>query len=129
MNIKGNLPKNKHDFESIEALKRQSKAELRGVLPELIKWLQDGNWPISKSVEDILLRFGKELIPLIRRIFQTNDGQWKYFVLSGLVNRLPLQILTEIRPDLMRIKNSPTRDEKLEELDELADELLKKLNL
>uniref|UniRef100_UPI00403EFD00 DUF5071 domain-containing protein n=1 Tax=Paenibacillus sp. Y5S-9 TaxID=3122489 RepID=UPI00403EFD00 len=54
------LPKDKTDFESVDKL---SNNELEEILPELFEWLQDGNWPISGSVENLLLRFGEELIP------------------------------------------------------------------
>ncbi|MEI2280658.1 DUF5071 domain-containing protein [Paenibacillus polysaccharolyticus] len=61
MNIRTILPKDKFDVESVEKLAKRSNDELRHILPELMEWLQDGNWPISKPVEDLLLRFGDEL--------------------------------------------------------------------
>nr|WP_145331961.1 DUF5071 domain-containing protein [Paenibacillus xylanexedens] len=58
MNIRTMLPKDKFDIKSVEKLAKRSNDELREILPELMEWLQDGNWPISKPVEDLLLRFG-----------------------------------------------------------------------
>ncbi|GIP20618.1 DUF5071 domain-containing protein [Paenibacillus sp. J22TS3] len=127
MNIRKYLPENKHDFESVNVLKTLDKDELKEILPELFEWLQDGNWPISHSIENILLRFDEELIPHIHKVLQTNDGQWKYFLLEGLVNRLPNSILIQLREDLIRIINDPTKDEELEELGNTAANLLNKI--
>ncbi|WP_342551987.1 DUF5071 domain-containing protein [Paenibacillus sp. FSL R7-0652] len=127
MNIITMLPKDKHDFEAVEKLSKCSKDELRDVLPELMKWLQDGNWPISQPVEDILLRFGDELIPHVRDVFQTRDPQWEYFMLTGLISRLPLECLYMLKPDLERIIDQPTYSEVLEEMDEAIILLLNKI--
>lgn len=87
MDIREWLPRDKHDFEAVRKLSKCSDAELKEIIPELTEWLQDGNWPISKSVEDLLLRFGEELIPHIKNVFKTKDPQWEYFMLTGLISR------------------------------------------
>jgi len=121
------LPKDKFDVESVEKLAKRSNDELRDILPELMEWLQDGNWPISKPVEDLLLRFGDELIPHIQYSFQTRDPQWEYFMLTGLISRLPLECLRMLKPNLERIIECPTDSEILEELDEVIVPMLNRL--
>lgn len=127
MNIRTILPKDKFDVESVEKLAKRSNDELREILPELMEWLQDGNWPISKPVENLLLRFGVELIPYIQYVFQTRDPQWEYFMLSGLIPRLPLECLRMLKPDLERIIECPTDSEILEELDDVIVPMLNQL--
>ncbi|SCZ02430.1 protein of unknown function [Paenibacillus polysaccharolyticus] len=127
MNIRTMLPKDKFDVESVEKLAKRSNDELRDILPELMEWLQDGNWPISKPVEDLLLRFGDELIPHIQYVFQTRDCTWEYFMLTGLISRLPLECLRMLKPDLERIIECPTDSEILEELDEVIIPMLNQL--
>lgn len=127
MNIKDLVPQHKSDFERVSLLKQQPSENLKVILPELLEWLQDGNWPIAKDIEDIVLEFGIELIPHIKHIFNSNDGCWKYFVLHGLVNRLPRDILLELREDPKRILNYPSRDEKDEGLDDILQELLERI--
>ncbi|KGP81877.1 hypothetical protein P364_0115840 [Paenibacillus sp. MAEPY2] len=127
MDIREWLPRDKHDFEAVRKLSELSNAELKEILPELMEWLQDGNWPISKSVEDLLLRFGEELIPHIQNVFKTKDPQWEYFMLSGLISRLPSQYLIILKDDLERILKNPTKSETLEELDEVIVPLLNKI--
>ncbi|MDN4600636.1 DUF5071 domain-containing protein [Paenibacillus sp. F6_3S_P_1C] len=126
-NIRELLPRDKHDLERVEQLKTESLENLRLILPELLEWLQDGNWPISDPIEDILINFQYELIPYIREILDTNDVGWKYFLLDGLVRKLPDNILRELEQDLRRIINRPTKDEKTEEVDEIAREILERL--
>lgn len=127
MAIRDLIPQDKHDFERVEQLKAQPLENLRPILPELFMWLQDGNWPISDPIGDILLSFQYELLPYIREILGTNDEGWKYYLLDGLVRKLPDEILTELKPELKRIMNKPTHDEKLEEVDEIAVQLMKRL--
>lgn len=127
MNVREWLPRDKHDFEAVRKLSELGNEELRDIIPELTKWLQDGNWPISKSVEDLLLRFGEELIPHIQNVFKTKDPQWEYFMLSGLISRLPSRYLIVLKDDLERILKNPTKSEMLEELDEIIVPLLNKI--
>lgn len=127
MEIKKMLPKDKTDFKSVKKLSKLSNNELEEILPELFEWLQDGNWPISESVENLLLRFGEELIPHIKNVFKTRDPQWEYFMLSGLISRLPSRYLILLKDDLERILKNPTKSEVLEELDEVIIPLLNKI--
>ncbi|WP_257219599.1 DUF5071 domain-containing protein [Paenibacillus sp. LK1] len=127
MNVREWLPRDKHDYEAVRKLSELSNEELRDIIPELMEWLQDGNWPIARSVEDLLLRFGEELIPHIQNVFKTKDPQWEYFMLTGLIRRLPSRYLIVLKVDLERILKNPTEDEMLEELDEVIIPLLNKI--
>ncbi|WP_340013757.1 DUF5071 domain-containing protein [Paenibacillus sp. FSL K6-1318] len=129
MDIRECLPRDKSDFEAVRKLSEFSNVELKVIIPELMEWLQDGNWPISKPVEDLLLRLGEDLVPHIKDVLQTQDPQWEYFILVGLIDRLPISHLSLLQTDLVRILESPTPSEVLEELDEVIVELLEKMNL
>ncbi|MFZ4913606.1 DUF5071 domain-containing protein [Paenibacillus sp. S29] len=121
------MPQHKHDLERVELLKKQPIEKLKPILPEILEWLQDGNWPIAEPIENVLLNFEEELIPYIREIFSTNDGCWKYFLLHGLIRKLPDYTLKELKADLNRMLNTPTEDEKQEELDDILIELLERV--
>ncbi|WP_339235796.1 DUF5071 domain-containing protein [Paenibacillus sp. FSL R5-0517] len=127
MDMRARLPRDKFDFEAVRKLNEFGNEELKGIIPELMEWLQDGNWPISEPVEDLLLRLGEDLVPYIKDVLQTQDPQWEYFILVGLIDRLPVSHLSMLRSDLVRILESPTHDEILEELDEVIVELLEKM--
>lgn len=127
MDFRECLPRDKFDYEAVRKLSEFSDVELKVIIPELMEWLQDGNWPISKPVEDILLRLGEDLVPHIKDVLQTQDSTWEYFILVGLIDRLPVSYLSMLRSDLVRILESPTHDEILEGLDEVIFELLEKM--
>ncbi|MBY0204440.1 DUF5071 domain-containing protein [Paenibacillus cucumis (ex Kampfer et al. 2016)] len=78
-------------------------------------------------MEDLLLRFGDELIPHIQYVFQTRDSTWEYFMLTGLISRLPSECLRMLKSDLKRILEHPTDSELLEEMDEIIIPLLNKI--
>ncbi|RCW40082.1 DUF5071 domain-containing protein [Paenibacillus prosopidis] len=122
------IPRTKMDYERVALLKRASKAKIIPILPELLMWLQDMNWPIAQDIEDILVDFEEYLIPHIRAVIKTNDGGWKFFLLHGLINRLSNEKLLELKPELIRMRFSPTKDEIEEELTEKIDELLARID-
>lgn len=122
------IPRTKMDYERVELLKNASKEKIVPILPELLEWLQDMNWPIAQDIEDIIANYEEYLIPHIRAVLKTKDGSWKYFLLHGLINRLSNEKLLELKPELLQIKFSPTNDEQLEELTEQIDELLSRID-
>ncbi|MNN96062.1 hypothetical protein D3C81_2149820 [compost metagenome] len=67
------------------------------------------------------------MIPHIREILETEDGDWKYFVLTDLLSKLPQEVLNELIPDLMRMANNPSQIDIASEVDEVASNILKTL--
>lgn len=126
VDIRELIPEHKQDYERVEQLKSKTLEEMKPILPELLEWLQDMNWPIAQDIEDIVINYQEDLLPHLKKIFITNDGEWKYFMLHGLVSRLPKHILKELRPDLIRMKDFPTKDEIVSEIDDIVTELLEK---
>ena len=120
MDIKELLPRGKHDFERVDLLKKVERDALRPIIPELLKWLQDTNWPISAEVGKMLLPFDSDLIPYIQDIFQTDDDMWKYWILSELVSKLSKKAKSGLTDDLNRFAYHPTAWEQEEGVDEIA---------
>ncbi|MFX3640048.1 MAG: DUF5071 domain-containing protein [Candidatus Pristimantibacillus sp.] len=122
------IPKNKSDYERVGLLKEAGKEKILPILPQLLEWLKDMNWPIAQDIEDILADYEEHLIPHIRAVMNSNDGGWKYFLLHGLINRLSHEKLLELKPDLERMKLSPTDDEIDEEFAEKIEDLLTRID-
>lgn len=122
------LPRNKHDFERVYKLKTMDHTDLLPLLPGLMEWMQDMNWPIAKEVAELLLLFPNEIVPLIKNVFATNDDVWKYWCLVVLIKRLPKESRSLLKSDLIRLIERPTAGEKVEELDEIAIQLLQTIN-
>jgi hypothetical protein len=108
MNIKGLIPAHKDDQKVIEKLKKLSFEEIKPIIPDLLEWLQDMNWPIAGPVAEILKPFSDSIVPEIIKILKTNDGFWKWGTLTTLARTTTNQmLLTEIE----RMAKFPTRDE------------------
>lgn len=121
------LPRDKFDFERVNKLKELDKEELIPLLPGLLEWIQDMNWPIALEVADVLITFPEELTPLIKNVLSTHDDIWKYWCLTYLVKRMQLENRKQLFNELTKLVESPSPGEKLEELDELAAEIINEL--
>ncbi|KXH86078.1 DUF5071 domain-containing protein [Sporosarcina sp. HYO08] len=118
------LPRNKYDFSRVNHLKSMNRSELSFLLPGLMEWIQDMNWPIATEVAELLLTFPNEIVPLVKDVLDTNDDVWKYWCLECLVKRFPVEFQMQLKDDLVRLVENPTTGEKLEELDQIARETL-----
>ncbi len=118
------LPRDKFDFERLNQVKKLDRSELIPLLPYLLEWVQDMNWPIAKETSDILVTFPEELIPLLKDVLNGDDDIWKYWCLECVVKRFPENVKSKLRSELIRIKEKPTTGERLEELDTTAEEIL-----
>ncbi len=122
------LPQHKADVERASAIVARGYPRVAPVLPELIAWLQDGNWPVAHVVAPFLATIGTPLLPEIRRVLQTTDDIWKYWLLAGVVAESP-DLAHALRDDLTRLASAPTAGEAAEEVDLVAREILGSLTL
>jgi hypothetical protein len=113
MNIRDLIPKHKDDQGVIEGLKNLSFEEIKPIIPELLEWLQDINWPIAGPVAEVLEPFSDILVPDILKILKTNDGVWKLWILTTLARNTKDQTLLK---EIERIATFPTKDEIEEEV-------------
>ena len=117
------LPMDKHDTSKLAEIVQIGYPEIAPLIPELLGWLQDGNWPIAKQLSPFLAGIGLPLVPHIRHVLGTDDGIWKYWVLCTVV-KASRELRQELQADLQRIATSPSKDEHAEEVDLYAQELL-----
>jgi len=118
------LPRNKHDIGKVEELKKLDRKILVALLPDLLEFIQDMNWPVAPGILEILLTFPKEIVPHVQDALTTNDDNWKWFILHFLVIELPLESRGHFKDYLTRVAENPTENELAEELDEIAKEIL-----
>lgn len=128
MSSRGCLPKDKMDLDSVAHLKTLSSNELIPLLPDLIEWLQDINWPVASELSKLLMPMGDELIPDIKKILNSNDSQWKYCILSSLVRNFTTMNKVRLKDELMRLSNNPSNEDIEEEIDNLAKEILNSMD-
>lgn len=117
------IPKDKGDIETAEKLKNYSYENVKEIIPNLLEWLQDMNWPVSNPVSKYLLTFKEEIVPEILEIFKSDDEIWKYWII-WVFGPHTESIL--IKKEIMRIITSPTSNEIREEVNKIASEIAEK---
>ena len=117
------LPKDKCDTEQAQALVALGYPAVKPVLPELMEWIQDINWPVAHVIAPFLATIGLPLVPYIRQVFATSDEMWKIWVLYALVEMSPA-IFNAVQEDVQRIADTPPQNEDQEALQEAAREVL-----
>lgn len=125
--IKKLLPQHKFDIERANAIVSCGDPAVETILPELVEWLRDYNWPVARVLSPFLANIGLPIVPAIHYVLQTDDDIWKYWVLLYIVDKSSLNVAENLRDELTRIATQPTRGEILEEANVIAQEILEKL--
>jgi hypothetical protein len=117
------IPRNKGDFDRAHAVVALGYPAVEPILPELLRWLRDMNWPITRVLGAFLAGIGAPLAPYLRRILSGDDGTWKYWIIGSVIgaNR---ELFELFKDDLQRMANNPTPEERTEEIDQQAREIL-----
>ncbi|MEK4426209.1 DUF5071 domain-containing protein [Solibacillus sp. FSL K6-1523] len=83
------IPKNKHDLEAVNELHQMPESEVIPLLPQLLEWIQDMNWPVAESVLEVLLQYPTELTPHVEEVLLGEDDMWIYWCLVRVFPELP----------------------------------------
>jgi hypothetical protein len=87
--------------------------------------VQDWNWPVAQVLSPFLASVGGPLVPHVRRIFETDDEIWKYWVIVTIMGESAV-VAEAFREELERLARMPTESEAREELDEVARGVIEK---
>jgi len=107
------IPKNKFDTSTLDELTKINEEEMKTILPDLILWIADFNWPIAKEMIKILTIYPNSLVPVIKKSldpFQTDDIL-KYWIILKLIPELSREYRDLLRQDIERIYREPTLGE------------------
>jgi hypothetical protein len=119
--LKNLIPKDKFDEEAVEKLYEYTFDELEPIMSDLLEWLQDGNWPVSRPLHVFLLTLpADKLGPYLMKILEGTDYDWKYFLISFLGHRKDGVKYEQFINEIKRIAENPTAVERGCELDEIA---------
>jgi hypothetical protein len=121
------LPLTKYETEKADALVQLGFPAVELVMPQILEWLKDLNWPVSQVFQPFLVRIGRPLAPYIRVILAGQDDAWKYSVLRVVVNQSQ-ELARALRPELVRVAKTPSAGESEEEVNLVAIEILAALN-
>jgi hypothetical protein len=117
------LPRDKHDLVRAEAIVSAGYPAVEPLMPHLLEWLQDMNWPVARVLAPFLARVGAPLERHLRLVFESTDDIWKYWVIHSVIAESP-ELRRIFRDDLQRLASSPTENERVEEVDEVARTVL-----
>jgi uncharacterized protein DUF5071 len=117
------LPKGKLDIERATELVSIGYPTVAPILPDLLEWLQDGNWPVAHVIGPFLASIGAPLTEEVRRILQTQDHLWKYWILLRVVANSH-ELAATLYPELVKIAEGDAVDEDEKEVKEVASEIL-----
>ena len=122
------VPKDKFDNSNMEVLKTIDIDKVKPILEQLLNWMQDINWPVAQELIKILPRFHFELISHIKIVFNSNDDDWKNWVLC-LMKNFPRESVLRLSSDIKRIAQYPTIGEMEAETNMYANEVIEIFNL
>nr|GAT54160.1 predicted protein [Mycena chlorophos] len=118
----------KTDYLAVRSIQEgvHTAEEMQPLIPGLLSWLQDVNWPMCSASCEQLSRFLVLAIEGARSVLQHlngDDGEWEYNLLR-FVGTVPPALREPLRPEIERIAQRPTASEVDNELSELVIELL-----
>ena len=124
MKIQQLIPKDKSDIETAEKLSGHSYDEIKSIVPELLTWIQDMNWPVARPVADYLESISEHLTLDLLEILKGTDDIWKYWTLHvfGLWSKNPVD--KRLMDEIKRIATTPTKGEQTEEVDQIARQII-----
>ena len=123
------LPKNIFDDSGLNILSSLSESEIAPIVPKLIRWMADINWPVAFKVRDVLAKFPYISVNIVRDVLKENenDNILKFWTIRKLIPFYPYECQLSLLDDLKRICYAPTEGEKSEEVDIYAAELISKI--
>jgi hypothetical protein len=117
------FPRSKHDTDRAASLIALGYDRLLPIMPRILEWLQDINWPVARVIQPFLVDIGAPLAPYVRDVLFTDDELWKFFVLDHVV-ACSSELAYALREDLLRMAANPTKGEIQEGSNDLAKKIL-----
>ncbi|NMH28499.1 DUF5071 domain-containing protein [Flavobacterium silvaticum] len=127
MNNEDLIPRDKEDLDFIERLKNKSIIEIKEIIPRLLVWLQDGNWPQATPIMKYFQPHVNEIDSELVEILKGNDPSWKYHIINGLLKNSPAKLNENLIAVLRELAQNPSIADQEEEINLLSEEVLNDL--
>ena len=76
---------------------------IHNILPNLLEWTQDLNWPGSRIIAELLASIGEPLIPFIKVVFKAQDHIWNYWILSYILDKWQSDLVQQLEFEILEI--------------------------
>jgi hypothetical protein len=117
------VPSNKHDIGKVAALEALGYPAIDPILPQLLVWIQDINWPVARKLCPVLAGIGQPLAPYLREVLRGSDDIWIYWILNDIVSHSP-SLVQSLKDELTYLAESGSQEEGVRDL---ARELCREL--
>ena len=128
-NLKELIPVDKFDLSGVSMLMEIDEKDIKPIIPDLLLWTVDMNWPVATEMVKVLVRFPDIVIPYIKKILSPSevDEEWKWFIIVHFIPKFTKDKQEQLLGDIRRICDYPTDGEIKEEVQEEAKSYLKSL--
>jgi hypothetical protein len=124
MNVRELIPKDKFDVSHITDLMEINETDIQPILPDLLQWIEDINWPVASDMVRVLARFPDSVTPLLHTLLDISakDTIAKYWIIVCLIPLFPIEKQRLLLDDVKRICNNPSDSEVHEEVVAVAED-------
>lgn len=123
------IPNNPRDMRATKYLHSLPFDTIRNDVPKLLGWLQDMHWPVAPPIAVYLGPHLNEITQDLLAVLDSDDTMWKYWIIQNLLDYYPGKLPDDIINTLKRIAVAPTAMEADDTVDEVARDLLNKINI
>jgi hypothetical protein len=81
-------------------LKKIGYPRVKAIIPELLEWIKDMNWPGAQEIVDLLITIDDEIVPYVKKVLKSGDGIWIVWLLSEVVSTWDKNLMKQIKNDL-----------------------------
>ncbi len=111
MDLKDCIPKDKYDLAANDRAVEAGLPQINPILPDLLEWIKDENWPVALPTASLLSSAGPEIVPFIKSIMNADDGMWKYWTIDLVVRPASIKTRMAVQADLDRLALNPSQDD------------------
>src|SRR5215510_7236919 len=104
------IPKHKSDLAAAQCAVKIGYPGVNEILPQLMEWLQDYDWPVAHVLAPFLASIGEPLVPYVKRVLESDDQVWKYWMIVSIMYESSV-IAASFRGYLTRLVKEPTEAE------------------
>jgi hypothetical protein len=84
-------------------LKRIGYPRVKSIIPELLEWIQDMNWPGAQEIADLLITVDDEIAPYVKKVLKSGDGIWIIWLLSEVASKWNKNLKKQIKDELYEL--------------------------
>jgi hypothetical protein len=106
-------------------LKKIGYPRVKSVIPELLEWIRDMNWPGAEEIAELLATVDEEIIPYVKQVLRSGEGIWIIWVLSEVVSKWDNDLISLIKENLWELASTLDSNLLIEGVDVQALKLLR----